>query len=48
MITFRRLSAASAGKVPMRCFAGITPQPTYDFHFDPGEVLESGERLPPC
>ena len=48
MITFRKLSAALAGKVPMRCFAGITPRPTHAFRFDPGEVLKSGERLPPC
>ncbi len=45
MMTFRKLSAASVGKMLMRYFTEHTPQPTHDFSVDPGKVRDNGDQL---
>ena len=44
-MTFRKLAAASAGKLIRAYFTENTPQPAHDFRTDPGRVLDSGGRL---
>lgn len=41
MMTFRKLSAASVGKMLMSYFTQNTPKPTHDFKVDAGKVLDS-------
>ena len=45
MMTFRKLAAASAGKLIRAYFTENTQQPTHDFGNDLGKELDSGGRL---
>ena len=44
-MTFRKLSASSAGKLLRAYFTENTPDPRHDFRLDPGKQLDSGGRL---
>lgn len=45
MMTFRKISAASVGKLIAAYFTEGAPDPTHDFRTDQGRVLDSGDRL---
>ena len=45
MMTFRKLSASSNGRLISAYFTENTPDPVHDFRTMPGKVPDSGERL---